>query len=237
VPVKFNALPTVTPPINSKAAPLDTAIEELPKPALWLNRSTPPLTLVLPVYTFDPLNANTPAVTFTPTPDKRPLILKVPLLSFVNEPVPKETVPSTTTEPFPPTSKLVLVPLIEVAPLKVNTPESLLIRVVAVAKVTTPAQLLFPLILRKAPKLLLPGPDKLNGKAPILIPPCNCKVALVDTVVKLDAPKPLLCRISKNPWLTDVGPVYVFDPLKVKVPVLVLVNPTLLAVPFSITPL
>jgi hypothetical protein len=210
--------------------------EELPKPALLLNRSTPPLTLVLPVYTFDPFNTNTPAVIFTPTPDKRPFMLKVPLPSFVNEPVPKETVPSTTTDPLPPTCKLIVLLLIELAPPKVNTPAALWIRVVEVAKVTTPAQLLFPLRLCNAPPTH-PEPVKLKGKAPILIPPCNCKVAPLDTVVKLDTPKPLLCRISNIPWLTNVGPVYVFDPLKVKVPVLVLVTPTLLAVPFSSTPL
>jgi hypothetical protein len=188
-------------------------IEELPKPALWLNRSTPALTLVVPVYTFDPFNTNIPPVTFTPTLDKRPFNLKVLLPSFVNEPVPKETVPSTTTDPPPillPTSKLTLLLLIEVAPLKVNTPESLLIRVVEVSNVTTPAQVLFPSVSKAPvlpPPLLSPSPVKYKGNPPILIPPLNCKVVLLDTVVKLDAPKPLLCRISKYPPFSKVGPV------------------------------
>ena len=175
-PVKLNALPTLTPPNNSTVAPLDTVvIEELPKPLLLVKRNVPLFTLVAPLYTFTPAKVN------LPTP------------SLVMVPVPKLITPLTTTFPLPPTCKLILLLLIEELPPKVNVaPESLLIRVVALTKVTVPAQLLVPLILRNAPPLLTPVPVKLNGKAPILIPPCNCKTAPLDTVVCEEIPNPLL---------------------------------------------
>ena len=148
----------------------------------------PPLTVVSPVYVLAAESVSTPLPSLVSVPAPVPIVL---LIGVFPEP------PTVSPRPEP-----VIVPV-----LSVSRPESELI-LLAAASVTAPAQVLLPLMFRRAPPPDTPEPLSVSGR-PREIPFCCCRSssAFAATVTAVDAPRaPLFCRL-RTPAFTEVVPV------------------------------
>ena len=106
------------------------------------------------------------------------LSVTVPVPSTVSVPAPLPMTPDTVMLPAPPKVRL-FAPFV-MPPESVRVPESELMRVFPV-RVTAPAKLLFPLMLRKAPVLEIPSPFREIALAPTAMPPLARRAAPVLT--------------------------------------------------------
>ena len=122
-----------------------------------------------------PDNASVPAVTLVaPVNVFTPVKVRIPLPSFVKEPAPRARTPFALVLPAPP--KVTPKSTALTVPLRVNRPESELIRVAA-ASVTDPPKTFTSLILLNAPPLANPVPLNVSASAPTVIFPCSCSAA------------------------------------------------------------